>query len=266
MARSPSYYPCADYLFAATKDDAEKFAVLAQANCLTPRALADRSSVVALLTRVQVEFEAQLARIGSLPPGTEGPQLTDWIHDALRDAGYLHQPGWAGISQLAGESSSTLHQVVAAMRRRLAHGWRPEVDAATRDPSRRFGMPYEHGGALACGYCGGQIAAGSRYCGYCGSRVMREHLQGYAQPAPSRDASPLTPPPLRLTSDKPILVQTRVDVPPPTTGPICRRCALEAEIDRCINAMQAPPQHAIDELAGLNHASGCRADHLRSIL
>lgn len=256
--RPPWSYPAADYLFAATRECGEQFAVLAQANCLTPRALADRSSVVALLTRVQVEFEAELARIGSLPPGSEGPQLTAWMHDALREAGYLHAPGWSAIAGVAGESCSTLHQVVTAIRRRLAKGWRPEVDAATLDPSRRFGASYQRGGSLACGYCGGQLVSGSRYCGYCGFRVVLEHRQRNAQPAPPWDAGPLTPPPLRPPPDDGMRVQVRVDGLLPSTLPPCRRCALEAEIDRCISATLAPPQHALDELAQCAHAAGCQ--------
>jgi hypothetical protein len=148
--RPPWSYPLAYFLLGQAQDTDELFDILAHGQSLTPRARADRPSVVALLARTEREHhetgaEWLRARGGYPNPGDEAPWFSEAIARALRAAGYLNERGWDSLNVTA--SPGRGHDVDAYL---------AEVRASTGRLER------------TCRSCHRMIPHASVYCGYCG--------------------------------------------------------------------------------------------------
>ena len=149
MAKPPWADPWG-ILLRAGRSAEEQYALIERASCLSAKGRADRTGVIALIERTSSEFQPWTPRppdrdapAEPMPLGWEPPSLTDALHVALYEAGYLDAAGSQTLRDRAEPESTHVNQIIA------------EVRAAD----------------VTCPRCRQPLPQAAAFCGYCGSRL-----------------------------------------------------------------------------------------------
>jgi hypothetical protein len=211
MARPPHTSPW-ELLLRAGRTAEEQFDLLERARCLSPKALAGRPAVVALVEQVTTSFRPRTwidppGHVGGPPLGWEPPSLWGEIQVALYEAGYLDEEGWRVLmghsipaseytyvrnpdlphvdpprKAAPGYERMDVERIIAEVHtiHDAGRGGSPQTakDSNGAVPGPPSDSPSAAGDDVTCWRCRRHLPPSAAYCGYCGTRL------GAALPVP----------------------------------------------------------------------------------
>ena len=152
----------------------ELFELLRLAGCLTPRARANRSTVVAMMNRARDAFEPPFSVGDELPGSSHGcPTVWDAIVQSLSRASYLQLAGWPDTHRRVSSSDveTRVQKIIADAR--ATQTVPPASDVpwlhALADEQRTARRLAFEIGPIPCPACRRELPDGVKACVWCGA-------------------------------------------------------------------------------------------------
>jgi hypothetical protein len=154
----------------------DQMALLERAHCLSTRALAERSTVAALLDQTTRAFNDAISA-GGPTPEEGGPWLCDAVRDLFRASGYLDELAWATLESGASPENPRVRWIIAQVRGTQDQG------AGVKGPGGKGAGGEAAGVKGARGKGAGDKGAGGEVAGGKGARAARSAAVPAAAPA-----------------------------------------------------------------------------------